>query len=349
MTSKVYFYPCSVDTPLPERQQAITHIYQRASEKIHFPKSGLIAVKTHFGEGACSGYIKPEMIKPVVEYLGKSGLSPFMTDTNTLYVGRRSNSVAHLLMAAEHGYTLEKIGCPVLISDGLRGNNSEMFKINGEHFKDIPLAGDIVHSDGMVMFSHLTGHMLSGFGAAIKNLAMGCVPRRGKLMQHSSMNPWIDEETCVSCGACMEWCPEDAIVMEKCIGCGECLTVCPTAAVKFAWKQETGKFQEMMAEFALGVSQALKGKIVYINVLLHVTKDCDCIGKSQNPVAPDIGILASTDPVAIDSASLSLFAKHAGKVLTDISYPDISGMEQLKHAEKIGLGSTSFDLTEVTL
>ena len=220
----------------------------------------------------------------------------------------------------------------------------------------MPIAGDIVRSDGMLVFTHLTGHLAAGYGAAVKNVSMGCASRRGKLMMHSCVHPWIDSKRCKGCGLCVENCPEAAISLDTtafidqslCIGCGECLTVCPHFAVSFSWKQESALLQKKMVEFALGVVKALKGRIVHFNILMNITKDCDCIDRDQKPVLPDIGILASTDPVAIDRASLDLVLDAAGKKLNELAYPKLTGEEQLIYAERVGLGTNEYTLVEVS-
>ncbi|MDZ7815422.1 MAG: DUF362 domain-containing protein [Planctomycetota bacterium] len=357
MKPKVHLFRCSSDTPLAKRQEAIASLLGLCNIFSRMPDKGPIAVKTHFGEGKCTGYIRPEMIKPAVDMLDVEGYEPFLTDTNTLYKGRRHNSVQHLRLAHEHGFSFETLGCPVIISDGLRGNNEELIEISGERFESVPIAGDIVCSRGIVVFSHFTGHIAAGFGAAIKNLAMGCSPRRGKLMQHASMHPWVEQAECIACGTCEQWCPEDAIEMrpkayildDRCVGCGECITVCPTMAVKFSWKQEHEVLVESMAEFAAAAVKAVKGRAVFLNVLMHVSKGCDCLNKAQERIAPDIGILASTDPVAIDKASLDMFSKTAGKPLNELieQEREQDGMQQLRHAVKMGLGDMEYELNEV--
>ncbi len=355
MRSQVYFTPCSLSDPLKRRASIIAGLYKAAGFSQVLPSEGLVAVKTHFGEGACAGFIKPEMIREVVSLVSAQGCDPFVTDTNTLYRRRRHNSVEHLALAREHGFTHSALGCPVLIADGLRGNNSEEIEIDGVHFKRAPIAGDIARADGMVVCSHLTGHMVSGWGATIKNLAMGCAPRRGKLMQHASMKPFIDAKVCIACGRCAEHCPEDAITIpdravideSKCIGCGECITACPTFAVKFSWKTDSALMQEKMAEFALAAVKAVRGRAVYFNFLLYVTANCDCDDTAQKPVSPDIGIMASTDPVALDAASIALFSQKIGTELRELSHPRLYGLAQLAHAEKIGLGSTQYEIVEV--
>lgn len=354
LTPEVYFYPTGPKSKDKELCRAVEALFDAAGFASVLPEKGLVAVKTHFGEGDGVGYIKPPVIATGVKLLKKRKLSPFVTDTNTLYRGNRHNAIDHIKQAADHGFTLDSLGCPVIISDGLRGNNDEEIEINCPHFSRVPIAGDIVRSDGLMVFSHLTGHESAGFGATIKNLAMGCAPRRGKLMQHAALKPWIKAEICTACGTCILWCPEDAITMQekasiekdKCIGCGECITVCPFGAVTFSWKQESVLLQEKMAEFALGAVKALKGRVVYFNVMTHITDYCDCWKVNQPAVVPDIGIAASTDPVALDRASLDLFANAHQKSIFDFCRKP-NGLVQLEYAEKIGLGSNKYSLVRI--
>ncbi|MFA4987014.1 MAG: DUF362 domain-containing protein [Candidatus Brocadiia bacterium] len=355
MTATVYVFRCSENTSHEDQAKGLLRLFDAAGFSAILPKSGIVAIKTHFGEGSCAGYPKPHLTKAIVERLNDLHLRPFVTDTNTLYRGNRHNSVEHLRQAREHGFTFESLGCPVIISDGLRGNNDEEVEIDGGYFKRVPIAGDICRSNGMVVLTHLTGHLASGFGASIKNVSMGCASRRGKMMMHSSLKPWVDKNRCVACGECVSHCPEDAISLGKsaeidheiCIGCGECLTVCPEMAVEFSWKQESRVMQEKMAEVALATRKVLHGRIVYFNVLTQVTKDCDCIDRKQKPVGPDVGIMASSDPVALDRASLDAFKAGAGMPLHELSYPKIDGEEIFPYAAKMGLGSSAYTLEEV--
>ena len=136
-----------------------------------------------------------------------------------------------------------------------------------------------------------------------------------------------------------------AVINEKiCIGCGECLAVCRFEAVRYNWQTSSEELQKKMAEHALGVVLNKKDKICYLNFLINITKDCDCFNVVQQPIMKDIGILASTDPVAIDKASLDLVEQHAGKSLIKMSYSSLDPMVQLKHGEKIGLGTMDYEL-----
>ena len=102
--------------------------------------------------------------------------------------------------------------------------------------------------------------------------------------------------------------------------------------------------QRSMAEHAYGSIIGKQGKCFYFNVLIDMTKDCDCFSVNQHKIIPDIGILASSDPVAIDKATLDLTAKAHGKTLAEMSYAHHDAMIQISHAAKIGMGSLEYQL-----
>jgi uncharacterized Fe-S center protein len=102
-----------------------------------------------------------------------------------------------------------------------------------------------------------------------------------------------------------------------------------------------------MAEHALGVVRNKREKCLFISFLTDMTRDCDCVNKSQTVLIPDIGICASTDPVAIDQAVLDLTAKEHGKHIGQLSYPQFDPAIQIEHAEKIGMGSRDYILEEI--
>ncbi|MFH0839467.1 MAG: DUF362 domain-containing protein [Candidatus Omnitrophota bacterium] len=317
-------------------------------------ENDLVGIKIHFGEEGNRGYVKPEIVKPIAEALRKRSQRVFITDTNTLYIGRRSNAVDHIKLAEEHKFTLANIGIPVIIADGLSGRNYKSVDINGRHLKDVKIASDIVHADFLLCLSHMTGHMQTGFGATIKNLGMGCASRAGKLEQHSNVLPEVSKDKCSGCAACIKWCSADAIIMEgkkaiiiqdKCIGCGECTVACKIGAIAIKWSESIKNLQEKVAEYALGVIKSIGAKnTYYINFLNHITKDCDCMAKGEPPICGDIGIMASADPVSLDKASVDEILKENGEDVFKKGYPDIDWVAQLRHAEEIGLGSTNYQL-----
>ena len=119
------------------------------------------------------------------------------------------------------------------------------------------IAGDIAAADSLIVLSHFKGHIVSGFGGAIKNLAMGCAPPEGKRAQHNA-RPFTIPEKCTGCASCMKVCPKDAIAIkqkksvidqERCIGCFECMHACPEHAIDIDWETEIPQFMERMVEY----------------------------------------------------------------------------------------------------
>lgn len=312
-----------------------------------------VAIKMHFGDKDNIGHIKPETVKALADAIKARKARPFLVETSTLYVGERSNAYDHLKIAYEHGFTFEKTGVPIIMADGLLGHSQTAVKINARHNKEIFVAGDVAHYDSIICLSHVTGHIITGIGAAIKNIGMGLASRGGKLSQHSGVLPSINAKKCTKCGRCRAFCPAGAISPgdaafsidhAKCIGCGECLAVCKFEAVKYSWKQSSKIVQEKMAEHALGVVFGKKDRIMLTNHIIHVTKECDCMAKGEECVMEDIGILASGDPVALDKATIDMVKKMNGYAFDYESENPLNPLHQLEHGEKIGLGTMDYEL-----
>jgi uncharacterized Fe-S center protein len=354
--SKVYFIPADgkeLPDTLAEKARKI-YLATGLNEKLE--KDDFTALKIHFGEVKNTGYIRPQWLTGLIWEIGQKTSRAFLTDSNTLYVGNRSNSVDHIRLAWSHGFTREIVGIPVIIADGLIGHDKYESKSAQTRTSSSKIAAAILDSDAFVCLSHVTGHVQTGLGAAIKNMGMGCASRAGKLDQHSSVHPRVNPKQCRNCSICFEFCPEDAIVQAeghvtidpgKCIGCGECLVVCKPGAIKMRWDEDSRRLQEMMAEYAYRVFQHFKGKTAFLNFLIKITKDCDCMAKDDSRIVEDIGILGSLDPVAADKATADLVIKHGhGKDAFRKGY-NLDWSIQLSHGEKIGLGSTHYELIEL--
>lgn len=351
--SKVFFIKSEVgssDDALSEKLKALItkeNLFGFISEK------DMVAVKTHFGESDKSGYPRPVILKKVGELVREKNALPFMTETSTLYKGNRDNAVIHIEHAIRQGFGFENTGMSIIMSDGLYGDEEIDVPINGKLYNSVKIASLIVKSHALVCVSHFTGHLIAGFGAAVKNMGMGCASRKGKMIQHSTAKPEIMAELCSRCRQCVTWCPEQAITMtddsaiintDKCIGCGECLAVCRFDAVKYNWGATYEELQKKIVEHAFGVYRANEGKGVYINILTRISKDCDCMPRYEN-ICGDIGILVSYDPVALDAASLDLVEKSAGKNLSDMAY-NIPYRFQIDYAEEIGFGNADYELIQ---
>ena len=204
----------------------------------------------------------------------------------------------------------------------------------------------------------------------MKNIGMGCGSRKGKMEMHSASKPKIKIEKCVSCGMCIRKCPEKAISYnedfnaqidyKKCIGCGQCVASCHYGAAKAVYDEAAQILNEKIAEYTFAV---LKEKQhFHINFMMNISPDCDCWDSNDQAIAPDVGIAASFDPVALDRACVDLVNETpaiVGSKLTDKGkyktgsdkfvhvHPDVHWKDGLKHAEEIKVGSQEYKLVRV--
>lgn len=345
MASKVYFLPGKDKKELLE---GLPRLLARLIDG-DFSNNCLCGVKVHVGEAGNKTFVPADFAKVSVSFLSQRGARAFLFETNTLYYGRRGNTVDHLLLAAEHGFSSEKIGAPLVIADGIRGEGSVEMPVNGQLLKQAKLGALIPEIPVVVGLSHFKGHMLSGFGGTIKNFSMGCAAKGGKLAMHSLTKPRIDMEKCIRCGDCQEQCPADAIVTKgedfvilraKCTGCAGCIGVCPSKAVRIDWNEASESASKKMAEYAMATLQHKQG--FYVNFLINITKDCDCWGEEMEPIHEDVGVLASLDPVAVDQACFDLVSRKI-----ESAHPEVDPAVQLAHGERIGLGKRGYRLEEL--
>lgn len=377
MKSNVFFSDLRVETKKTLFDKLDT-LLDRTDLQGKIKEKDLVAIKLHFGEKGNTAYVRPIFLRKVVDRVKEYKGKPFLTDTNTLYIGTRSEAVSHLTTAYQHGFTESAVNAPVLIADGLRGNSAVKVKIDKPIFKTVSIAHAIHMADVLIGVTHFKGHELSGFGGTLKNLGMGCASREGKLSQHSNISPKVKEKACKGCEGCLPWCPSEAISMispevegkgkhpvaridsKKCIGCGECILTCPVGAIQIQWNESIPLFQKKMVEHAYGVTHKKKGKILYLNFLTQISPACDCYGFSDTAIVNDIGILASEDPVAIDQASVDLVNQEEGNRSSKLTknwepgrdkfraiYPEVDWSIQLSYAEEIGLGTREYELIKI--
>jgi uncharacterized Fe-S center protein len=356
MKSRVYFIRADAKEPAEVLADKAKKAYLATGLNGLIAEGDFTALKIHFGEVGNTGFIRPAWLAGLIWEIRQKTNHAFLTDSNTLYIGNRSNSIDHLRLAWSHGFTPETTGVPVIIADGLIGRDKQEPRSAQARTASSKIASAILDSDALVCLTHVTGHVQTGLGAAIKNMGMGCASRAGKLDQHSVTRPRVNAKQCRNCSVCMTFCPAAAIVQAeghvviepaKCIGCGECLVVCKSGAIKMKWDEDSLRLQEKLAEYAWRVFTHFKGKAGFVNFLIQVTKDCDCMSKSQKRIVDDIGILASLDPVAVDRATADLIVERgAGKDPLRAGY-DLDWSAQLAHGEKIGLGSTGYELVDL--
>lgn len=370
MTSPVYFGDMRTrkGASLPEK---LEQMCRRLTLFKNLRKGELVAITLHFGERGNTGFVRPVYIRRIVDLIRNAGAKPFLTDANTLYRGERSNAVDHLNLAIEHGFSYATVNAPIIIADGLKGKDYVEVKVEGKYFEKVKIASAAFHADSLLSVAHVKGHMLFGFGGAIKNVGMGLGSRSGKQMMHADLVPKIVGKKCVGCGLCVEWCPTDSLSLvdrkgrevplstlkkETCIGCGECVVTCPHEAIKISWSGAPQSVQEKTVEFAWAAINNKKEKTGAINFLMDISPDCDCLSRSDASIVPDIGILASDDLVAIDRASIDLINQQPSLHNTAIPRDrlgeedkfgvlhGVDWMPQFDHAEQIGLGSPDYEL-----
>ncbi len=332
-------------------------------------RGDLTAIKLHFGERGGHAYLRPTFVRRVVDRVKVLGGKPFLTDSSTLYPGERKEAVSALTCAIEHGFAYAVVNAPLVMCDGLRGHSSRRIAVPGEILQTVDIGLEILEADTLVVLSHFKCHELSGFGGAIKNLAMGCSSRQGKLEQHSTVAPKVSEEYCTACGACLKACAHDAIDfatgkavidVDRCTGCGRCITICEPQAIRIQWNEQAPLVMKKMAEYACGAVSGKAGKKLFVNFVTQVSPACDCYGYSDAPIVPDLGILAGTDPVALDQACADLVIQARGLPGTAMVHghepggdkfrgvhPEIDWEITLDHAAKLGLGSRQYQLVRL--
>jgi uncharacterized Fe-S center protein len=331
----------------------------------------LVAVKIHFGEKGNLSYLHPRLVKVVLDKIKALGGNPFLTDAGTLYVGSRSDAVSHIHTAVENGFSYASLGVPIIVADGLTCTSTHSIQIDGKHLKSVEVGREALNADRIVCLTHFKVHELTGLGGALKNLGMGLAGRAGKLAMHSTVNPYVSNK-CIACGTCLEYCPAEALQLdegdnsiarinaEACIGCGQCLVSCPHGYINVHWNENTKNVQEKICEFCHGILNVAKKPAFFINMINNVTPECDCYNHSDAFIVPDIGILAASDPIAIDQASADLVNQARGLEGSRLQkaiepgtdkfrdlYPKIDWTIQLQYGEKIGLGSRKYRLIKL--
>ncbi len=329
----------------------------------------IVAIKVHMGERGNFRHPRPQIVRAIVDFVKNYGGKPFVTDTTTLYSGYRRDACEYLETAAINGFTIGSIGAPIIIADGLRGRDYREIKTGGD-LGTVTVASAIAEADSMIVLSHVKFHISFGFGGALKNLAMGCVARKSKFDMHAVSKPTINKEKCTGCGQCVRHCNWGAISLidgkatidyDKCVGCGDCVAICRFGAARLSW-DKSDRLLRLAAEAAYGVISAFeKGRIFYINTLTEIVGFCDCATPLESPLVPDIGILGSYDPVAIDQASMDLINQAPGYLYDGISFkpiapgtdkskllrPDINWEVLLEEAEHWKIGSRKYKLVPI--
>lgn len=250
-------------------------------------------------------------LKP--ELIGKlvQSVDGTIVECNTAYKGRRFSSEEHLKAAREHGF-FDIANVDIMDTDG----EIKLPVQDTTHLKYNLVGKNIENYDFMINLAHFKGHAMGGFGGVLKNQSIGVASRNGKAYIHSVGNTESPDEM-------------------------------------WGFTGDQIGFLESMAAAAQSVHEYFgEGNIVYINVMNNMSIDCDCDAHPADPLLKDVGILASTDPVALDQACLDIVfniepeeGNDNGPLLERIKTRH--GTHIVDYAEKIGLGSKSYELVNL--
>ncbi len=375
MHSQVYFAPARVKRWDYSASQVagLGRLIEKMGLGQAIANQEYVAIKTHFGSEGAHRIVRPRFLRILADAVKAVGGKPFVCDTV------RIPGWDYLELANQNGINPQSVGCPVVMADGLFGYDSIQVPA-GPVLKSVQIASAIYDAPAMIVVSHCKGHIASGYGGAIKNLAMGGVAgrhrsgdwkqARGHLHAASPDSTVVrDAELCNLCLQCLHVCPTAAISEvdgklvvddDKCWRCGRCERVCPMDAIQLQ-KRGADEFMMALAEGTLAVLSTFKpGKVLYFNFALEVQPECDCMPCADTPLVQDQGILASTDIVAIDQATLNLIdaavplpsslaedrgVKTGQHILAETL--GVDGQPQLDAAAQLGLGSKEYTLIEV--
>ncbi|MFH1453413.1 MAG: DUF362 domain-containing protein [Armatimonadota bacterium] len=341
--AKVYFKPVN---NYKTRRRELADLIDKSNIFADIKEGGYVAVKLHLGEIDNPNYINPMLAGVVVQKIKEKGGIPFLTDTSTLYLHQRHDAVKHISTALKHGFTYFAVGAPFIQADGL--GFEEGVKLNSPGLlKETYMASILDESDFLVVLTHCKGHDLASYGGAIKNIGMGCGTKKTKLAVHRLVNFEVDENKCIGCGKCVTSCPGHypKIIDKKmvndnplCMRCLICSESCPEKAINLP---NISDMQKGLASATKAVLDNFKEKSAFINLGIDISHSCDCLGAPGNMISPDIGYFASNDIVAVDKAFID-------KCGADIFEKElkINPLIQIEEAEKLGAGSSKYELIE---
>lgn len=370
--SKVYFtdFRTQMEVPLTTKLQKLIKTAGIGSIDM---EEKFVAIKMHFGELGNLAYLRPNYAKAVADVVKEMGGKPFLTDCNTLYPGSRKNALEHMDCANLNGFNTVTTGCQIIIGDGLRGTDDIAVPVeNGEYCTEAYIGRAVMDADIFISLTHFKGHEMTGFGGAIKNIGMGCGSRAGKMHQHNFGKPHVESDLCRNCHRCAMECGSNAISYDTgkavidqdvCKGCGRCIGACSFDAISNNNDNAAEVLGCKMAEYTKAVVDGRPN--FHISLIVDVSPNCDCHGENDAPILPNIGMLASFDPVALDQACVDLCQNAAplgNSQLSDNlakpewhhhhdhfmdSNPNVRWKETLEHAQKIGLGNREYEMITI--
>lgn len=386
---KVYFMNDRSMSPQESLVAKMLTLFDTAGFAEMIQPGNTVAVKLHMGEFNNTAYIRPVYVRALVERIKSLGGEPMVVDTTTLPAGpyvSRATALDYYKTAERHGFTSATVGCPILIADGYLGTDDVRVDLpEGVILREQYVATAVALADVMIALSHFKGHPVGTYGGAMKNIGVGCASKRGKHNLHLALHPKyglhnrpFDPSVCPG-RKCENWitcnsvCPYDCLQVEdstirydrdRCVSCFACLLVLTCGVTGFP----DGYFEANSASIVDSARAVVKTfgprKVGFINLALDIAPWCDCAGFSDRPIVPNIGVLASFDPVALDAACVQKARESVGMPgsaaeLNHVMAPgtakfsacsSFGGADEdipLRAGVRNGLGSLAYELIEV--
>ena len=361
----VYFG--SVRSKAPTQEHSIVGKFDAIVEKLGIRdavKDKNVAIKAHLGLNVGLSMVHPLLIGRLVNVVKAGGGKPFLIDI-----------MEQLPDAVKRGYTAEVLGCPVIPAAGPVDNYFVEDEVNYKGLKTLKMAGLVKDAEVLIDISHVKGHNSIGFGAAIKNLAIGCFTQETRWAMHRTMqfDKYWDAGKCKDAEKLVKACPFGCIqlkdgkltvVFDVCNQCMRCIAADTDGCLQIK-PENFESFTEINALAARFVLSHFKPENrFFINVATNITQYCDCWGFTTGQILSDLGMLGSKDIVAIDKATLDLLAdkpllkENVSDSLEVNDDPSLHPFARLhgpykdpynmiRFAEKYGLGIGDYILEEI--
>jgi uncharacterized protein len=333
--------------------------------RLMVPETSL-AIKFNLSEVGYSHYLPPIIFTTLFEKARIQGVRPILTDCGGIFKGSRFDGYSWTESTLMLGFSSgESFHNQLLQSGGYTNEEGNFWPSEGKHLAGIDLGSMLTDINNLVVVSHVTGHPLLGLSGAMANLGLGFLTSTGRLRLHGFIQIAYDAQKCDHCGECLSFCPTgamsgqpgrvtfDARTCNQCLGC---FIVCPHGAVHVK-AEGIPVYQECVVEAAHTVLEKLRGKAFFINFLQSVTPQPDDYPYCDIPFIPDLGIIASEDPVAADWATQQMIVRSPGIPGSIAQSRDVLAKGQdklaaitgqtpvhmLAYAEEMGLGSRNFE------
>ena len=324
-----------------------------------------LAIKINLSELGYTHYLPPVIIGSLFSKTRAMGAKSLITDNCSLFKGSKFDGYSWmdnaLLLGFSNGDTFDN---QLMQSAGYTNEEGKFLPGDGEYLAGVEIGSLLTDTGNLIVVSHVTAHPLLGLAGAIKNLGLGFLTRSGQLKIHGRLEISVDDQTCDHCGVCMPFCPTGAISGEpgqvsfdlrmcnRCLGCYIC---CPNGAIGIQ-PEGIPEYQKCVVDAAHTVKKHLRGQAFFINFLTSVTSQSDDYPFSDIPFIPDLGIIASEDPVAVDWATYQMIVRSPGIPGSIAQNLDVlekgqdkiravtgqTPVEMLEYAEKMQLGSKNF-------